>query len=380
MKRTITALGLVFAAACSRDSALPLEGGSANPLFTGVATTVGQLYTASNNVTANAIMVFDRGSDGSLTPAGSYLTGGAGTGAGLGNQGGVTLTRDARHLLAVNAGSNEVSLFAVRANGSLELTAHVPSGGTQPLSVTAWGSLVYVLNGGGSGNITGFRMTGGALVPIAGSTRPLSSSAAGPAQISFAPNGAALVVTEKNTNMIDTYAVDANGVASGPIVNPSSGATPFGFGFSSNGVLVVSEAFGGAPDGSALSSYEVIRSTGALRVLSPSVGTTETAACWVAISPNNRYAYTTNTGSGTITGYSISQGALTLLNSDGVTGNVGVGSSPIDLAITGDGQFLYALGALSHAIAGFSVASDGSLAPVGGAANLPAGTNGLAVR
>jgi 6-phosphogluconolactonase (cycloisomerase 2 family) len=298
----------------------------------------------------------------------------------LGNQGGVTLTRDARHLLAVNAGSNEVSLFAVRANGSLELTARVPSGGTQPMSVTAWGSLVYVLNGGGSGNITGFRMNKGALLPIAGSTQPLSSSSAGPAQISFAPNGAALVVTEKSTNMIDTYAVDANGVASAPIVNPSSGATPFGFAFSSNGLLVVSEAFGGTPDGSAMSSYEVIRSSGALRVLSPSVGTTETAACWVAISPNNRFAYTTNTGSGTITGYSISHGTLALLNSDGVTGNVGAGSSPIDLGITVDGKFLYALGSSSHAIAGFSVASDGSLTPVGGVANLPAGTNGLAVR
>ncbi|MEP7346940.1 MAG: beta-propeller fold lactonase family protein [Gemmatimonadaceae bacterium] len=380
MKRTMTALTLVFAAACSRDETLPLGPNSATALLTTAAPTVSQLYTESNDVSANAILAFDRAADGSLTPAGSYPTGGTGTGAGLGSQGAVTLTRDGRYLLAVNAGSSEVSLFAIRSNGSLELSSRVGSGGITPISVTNWGSLVYVLNGGGTGNIAGFRLINGRLTPIAGSSRPLSSSAAGAAQVSFAPNGKALVVTEKSTNSIDTYAVDANGLATGPVVNPSSGATPFGFEFSSSGLLVVSEAFGGAPDGSAVSSYEVIRTSGALRWISPSVGTTETAACWIAITPNQHFTYTTNTASGTISGYSIVQGVLVLLDADGVTGNIGAGSSPTDLGVTGDGHFLYANASGAHTITGFDIASDGSLAPVVGAPSIPVGAAGLAVR
>ncbi len=380
MKRMMTALTLALVTACNRDTTGPLELSSTGPLLSNTAAAVGQLYTASNSVTANAILVFDRASDGTLMPAGSFPTGGTGTGGGLGSQGAVTLTRDGRHLLAVNAGSNEISAFAVRGNGSLELTSRVASLGIQPVSVTNWGSVVYVVNAGGTGNIAGFRLSNGRLTPIAGSSRPLSSGAAGPAQVSFTPNGAGLVVTEKSTNSIDTYSVDAGGLATGPVVNPSSGATPFGFAFSSTGLLVVSEAFGGAVDASALSSYEVVRSTGALRWISPSVGTTETAACWIAITPNGRFTYTTNTASGTITGYAISHGALTLLDSDGVTANVGPGTSPLDLEVTRDGRFLYSLNAGDHTIAAFGVASNGSLAPLAGASALPVGTAGLAVR
>jgi 6-phosphogluconolactonase (cycloisomerase 2 family) len=187
-------------------------------------------------------------------------------------------------------------------------------------------------------------------------------------------------VTEKGSNLIDTYAVNANGIASAAVTSPSHGATPFGFGFSPNGLLIVSEAFGGAPDASALSSYEINRTSGALRVVSPSVGTTETSACWIAVTPSGRYVYTANAVSGTITGYAISQGTLTLLTPGGVTGNAGAGSSPIDLGITTKGEFLYTLASATHAIVGFSVAANGSLAPIGNATGLPAGTNGLAVR
>lgn len=379
MKRLTMGLTLLVAAACSRDANAPLGPTSANRLTQG-APSVSHLYTSSNQVSGNAILAYDRAADGSITPAGSFPTGGVGTGAGLGSQGAVTLTRDGRYLLAVNAGSNDISLFAVRANGSLEWTSQVGSGGTLPISVTSWGSLVYVLNAGGSGNIAGFRLAGGHLTPIAGSSRPLSGGAVGPAQVSFMPNGQGLVVTEKSTKSIDTYAVDASGLATGPIVNPSSGVTPFGFGFSSNGLLIVSEAFGGAPNGSAVSSYEVIRSTGALRWISPSVATTETSACWIAITPNGRYTYTTNTGSGTVSGYSISQGALTLLDSDGVTANIGAGTAPADVGSTGDGHFLYSLNGGAHTITGFGIASDGSLTPVAGAPAIPVGAAGLAVR
>ena len=186
------------------------------------------------------------------------------------------------------------------------------------------------------------------------------------------------MVTEKATNVISTYSVGPDGLATGPDAQPSAGATPFGFAFSRKGTLVVSEAFGGAPDASALSSYEA-SSTGALTVISPSVGTTETAACWVVITGNGRFAYTSNTGSGTISGYGLSRsGELSLLDSDGVTGTTMAG--PIDLALTRNDQFLYSLDSGGGTITAFRVNADGGLTAIGGASGLPAGANGLVAR
>src|SRR5439155_10564128 len=94
--------------------------------------------------------------------------------------------------------SNSVSLFGVRPNG-LELEATVSSGGVRPISVTVRGKLAYVLNAGGSGNISGFALSHDGLTPLAGSTQPLGAGSSGPAQVSFTPDGAALVVTEKTS-------------------------------------------------------------------------------------------------------------------------------------------------------------------------------------
>src|SRR5260370_21286325 len=153
-------------------------------------------------------------------------------------------------LFAVNAGSNDVSAFTVSPAG-LTLTSRTASGGTLPISLTVHGNVLYVLNAGGTGNISGFAVgTSGALTAIAGATLALSGSNVGPAQVSFSPDGRRLVVTEKNTNQLDLYAVDANGVASGPITTPSAGGTPFGFSFGLRNELFVSEATGSA------SSYE----------------------------------------------------------------------------------------------------------------------------
>ena len=341
----------------------------------------GQVWTMTNDAGGNAVLAFARAHDGTLTPAGSYPTGGLGGGAGLGNQSGMTLDDAGRFLLVVNAGSNSVSSFRVRNNGGLDLVDVQGSGGTHPISVTTRRGIVYVLNDGGSGNIAGFRMSPhGSLSPIAGSSRPLSTSSAGPAQIGFGAFGRRLVVTEKANNALSTYTVDFRGRASGPVTTPSNGATPFGFAFTRYDVLIVSEAFGGAADASAVSSYAP-RAHEGWSVVSGSVPTTETAACWIAITDDGRFAYTTNAGSGTISGYAIHHGALALLDADGVTGNVGGGSAPIDMALSRGSRFLYTLASGTHAIAGFRVGNDGSLTSLtGGASGLPGAANGLAAR
>jgi DNA-binding beta-propeller fold protein YncE len=154
----------------------------------------------------------------------------------------------------------------------------------------------------------------------------------------------------------------------------SAGMTPFGFAFDRKGRLIVSEAAGGAPDASSLSSYG--RSPGAWNVITASAATTETAACWVAVTPNGRYAYTTNTGSASISGYRVGHdGALVLLDPDGVTAATGAG--PLDLAFNRNGKLVYSLNGMGQSLSAFRVKDDGSLVPIATVSGLPATANGL---
>jgi 6-phosphogluconolactonase len=352
--------------------------------ITGVGTAVaapgntGAVYVLGNDASGNAVLAFERGADGSLQAAGEFDTGGLGSGAGLGGQGALVLSANGRWLFAVNAGSNQISVFAVRPNG-LKLVDVADSGGETPISLALKDRTLYVLNAGGSGNITGFSVgTNGQLQALPGSTQPLSNggvgAAPGPAQVSFSPKGDVLVVTEKGTNTIDVYAVGGSGAAGPPVTYPSAGETPFGFAFSRQGTLVVSDAFGGAADASALSSYRI--EDGKLVNISAAVPTNQTAACWVVISGNGKYAYTTNAGSGSISSYRIERnGAIGLQESR--AGDTGAGSAPIDMAFSHNSQFLYALNSGSHTVAAFEAHGDGSLTSVGSVV-IPASASGIA--
>jgi 6-phosphogluconolactonase len=338
----------------------------------------GAVYTLTNAASGNAVAVFDRGQDGSLTADGMVGTGGLGTGAGLGSQGALVL--DHHRLFAVNAGSNSISLLDVDRRGNVQLADVAPSGGTRPISLTVHGKLVYVLNAGDAStaaSIHGFLALWGHLISLPGSSRPLSAAAPDPAQIEFSPNGRLLAVTEKATNMIVTYMVRF-GYAGAPNAQPSAGQTPFGFAFDRRGRLVVSEAFGGAPDASVLSSY-ALAGDGTITPITPNVATTETAACWVVVTRDGRYTYTTNTGSNSISGFRISaDGGLTRLDADGKTATTGTG--PLDLALTKGSRFLYSLNSGAPEVQGFAVNSDGSLEVLGTVGGLPAGSVGLAAR
>jgi 6-phosphogluconolactonase (cycloisomerase 2 family) len=245
------------------------------------------------------------------------------------------------------------------------------------------GRLVYVLNADGAGEITGFILDDGDLIPLNFSTRALSgASVTMPAQVKFSPDGEFLVVTEKETDLIDTFLVTNIGLVSDAIVSPSSGETPFGFCFTQQGELIVSEAFDGAADASAVSSY-AITGDGALDVISASVPTTETAACWIAITRNNRFTYTTNTGSGTVTGYRIDEedGSLEILDEDGVTAETGADSAPTDVAVSKGSKFLYVLNSGTGEIDIFKLKrSTGSLTPIGSVGGLPPNGTGLVAR
>lgn len=338
----------------------------------------GTVYSLTNATTGNAVAAFEQSTSGKLALRAYFFTGGNGTGAGLGSQGALAL--DKNWLFAVNAGSDSISAFKI-GNYGLRLTDTIASGGKLPISLTAHDSIIYVLNAGDAGNISGFRLSDeGKFSPIANSTRPLSGAGVGPAQVSFSPNGQLLAVTEKGTNRIDTYVVGENGRAVGPKVFAAAGVTPFGFSFDGNHRLLVSEAFGGAANGSAASSYQVSEA-GDLKVVSASIPTHQTAACWLVVSKDGQYTYTANPTSNSLTGFSVAKnGALTPLNADGRTAIMPAGSAPQDVTISKDGRFLYVLDVRVGKVAGFAIAATGQLTALEDAGTLPLGSVGLVAR
>jgi 6-phosphogluconolactonase (cycloisomerase 2 family) len=329
----------------------------------------GAVYVLGNQVSGNAVLVYNRAADGTLTPGGAFATGGTGTGAGLGSQNAVVVDRTAQHVYAVNAGSDSVSSFAVTPTG-LRLLSTVPSGGDRPISVSVQGNRLYALNAGGDGNVTGFKIDDGRLAPLAGSTRGLSGTATDPAEVAIAPDGAEVVVTEKATGLIDVFRLDDDGRITSRTSVRSEGSTPFGFDFTGSGDLAVSEA---GP--SAVSSYDV-RPNG-LRTLSASVGDNEAAACWVVVTDDGRFAYVGNGGgSQSVSSYTVgNHGSLSLLAGESGTAAGGVS----DIALSSGSKFLYArLG--NGTVGAFAVQVDGSLSALPVSGGLPAGAAGIAAR
>ncbi|MGA2666151.1 MAG: beta-propeller fold lactonase family protein [Nitrososphaerales archaeon] len=356
-------IGLTVALALLAGSALSASGNVAKP---------GSVYTLSNAAT-NSILQFQASPGGALTLAGTFPTHGNGTGTKLASQGAVALTQNGRWLLAVDAGSNQVTAFQVNGDGSLAFASIAGSQGTAPISVATSGGLVYVLDNGTAttpGNIAGFVLSStGQLVPIPGSVQPLSGKAnSSPEQIGFSNDGNVLVVTEKAAGVIDTYTVGRTAVASAPTVTPSNSAGPYGFAFTAQGYLVVTEAAAGT-----LSSYSV-SSSGTLRTISGSLPDFGLAPCWVAISPNGEYAYASNAHGGTISGYAIDgSGAMTLFSS--VAAHTAIPT--LDLAFGGSNhaEFLYVLN--GNSITSFQAYPDGSIFQASSAGGLPASATGL---
>src|SRR5579864_751795 len=296
------------------------------------ADVVGHVYVNDNTAPANTVAGFDRHSDGSLTPMANspFAAGGAGTGTVVGSQGSLQLSGDGRYLLAVDAGSNQLSVLRIKPDGSLAQVEGSPvaSGGVEPVSIAAHGDLVYVANEGdkvtGTGsNYTGFTLNaGGHLSPLAGSTVALPATA-NPGDILFNSTGANLAGIEVGTNDPSTFRIDSFTVCSDGRLTAAAGspfaaqaAGPFGSEFSPTDPahLYVSNAHGGAHNGS-VSAYSV-GSGGALASIGSSpFADGETAPCWVEISHDGAYLFTVNTGSTSISSYRIrSDGSLLYLS------------------------------------------------------------------
>ena len=334
------------------------------------------VFVQTNDAAANEVIAFARDDDGALTRLGRFATGGRGTGVPhLASQGSLALTADGRHLLVANAGSDELSLLAIQAGGLL-LEDCAASGGATPTSVAVSGDLVYVLNHGTPG-VAAFRIHDGRLVALEGSRRELSSADADPAQVAFSRDGRTLAVTERGTDSISTFAIDDRGYASGPVTIRASGRTPYGFDFTEDGAMIVTEAFGGQAGAAAAASYAVAE-PGRLAPVSGSVGDTRSEVCWAVVSHRGRVAYVTNFGDGTISSFAVgADGGLVLR--DAVAASTRLGTKGIrDEAISRDGRHLYAIDADAQQLFGWAIHDDGALSPIGAFDGVPATVAGLA--
>jgi 6-phosphogluconolactonase (cycloisomerase 2 family) len=321
------------------------------------------VYTLSNPDGANQVAAYLRATTGSLSRMGRFDTGGMGTGGGLGSQGALVYDAPSGRFFAVNTGDDSISMLELDRTGQLAELSTVDSGGVRPVSIAVRGGTVYVANQGDiaatpvNANISGFRVAGDDLVPIAGSTRPLSATTdVRPTNIAFTPDGAFVVVAERFAHRLSTFAI-VDGVAQAGAFQASAGMQPFAIDFSPEGYLVVAEVGPGAANGSSVSSYS-ISATGTLTPITSALATNQTAACWLVVSGG--FAYVANAASATITGVAIAEnGALTLRDASGVTAPTGAGA--IDLAVTPDRGFLYSLAGNPRAIHVFEITSDGGL-------------------
>lgn len=368
----------------------------------------GAVYVTTNQPTGNDVVVYSRAVDGKLTPLQTISTGGTGTKAPTESQDAVALSEDHRLLFTVNVASNDITVFSVDLpTYKLTFVQRMSSGGDRPVSLAVRGNLLYVVNSGLHSGISGFRIgDDGTLTPIEGSIRPLSfgdnspfgdvtlpctsifpafeagvtCSAAQPADIRFTPNGKFLIVSERLVNQFSVYALDDNGVAGDRESRTSSGESPFGIDFDRRGHMLVAESFLDSPGtgksgNGAASSYYLTRD-GATRIITGSLKTGQRTGCWVAITPDGRYAYVTNPGAASISEFRIQgNGGLRLINAIAA-----LSFDPRDEGITPDGRYLYVLNNTGGSVNGYGINRDGSLyqASTTGQGGLPLFSLGLA--
>jgi 6-phosphogluconolactonase (cycloisomerase 2 family) len=321
----------------------------------------GFVYVQTNDAEQNEVVVFGCGADGTLERLGAFLTGGKGSGAPhLPSQSSVVLDGD--RLFVTNAGSDDVTVFAVE-GAELRPVDRFASGGSAPRSVAVHGDWVYVLNSD--------RLARG------GGPSHALPEGSDPAQVAFTPDGRTLLVTDRASDSIHAFRVDDDGVLQERVTHASSGATPYGFDLTPDGVLVVTEAAGAQVGKASASSYR-LEGPGQLEPVSGAVASTRSEVCWAVISKDGRFVFVTNFGDGTISTYEIgADGSIELREAVAATtveGEPGIR----DEALSSDGRFLYALHADTGQVFGWEVQNGGALAPLGSANGLPLTAAGLA--
>jgi 6-phosphogluconolactonase len=327
---------------------------------------VGQVYLDGNTTGANTIAAYDRAQGGSLTPiqGSPFAAGGEGLGKGLGSQGAIQLADNGRYVLAVDAGSNQISVLQANRDGSLTQVPGSPvsSGGVKPVSIAVHDQLIYVANDGNattSANYTGFFLTPfGQLVPLPESTVEAPGAANDLGDVLFNGTGTKLVGTEVASSLIDSFRVDLFGylhaAPGSPYAGQGLGAFGSAFRPTNPNQLFVSNPHNVGNDVSTVSAFNDSFSGELTSIGASPFADLQNGACWVAVTPDGRYLFVVNTGSGTVSGFSIGLGGeLTLLGSTLVNDNGGVGGT--DPTISTDGHNLYINETAADGVAEFTI-------------------------
>jgi 6-phosphogluconolactonase (cycloisomerase 2 family) len=339
------------------------------------------LFIETDSSAGNSILTYLRGSDGTISLAGKYSTGGNG-GAGanssaapLGSQDGAILVNKGQELLATNAGSDTVSVFEVDGT-SLKLVQQVASGGLFPNSIASFGNLVTVLNAGGAGSVQEFSWSKGKLVSLGSENRSLGLNNTTPpdfvhgaGQVGYTPNGQHLIVTTKNsTNSFEVFSVGSNGVLGAtPVITAANNPVPYDFNFDAAGNLFAIEA------GTSSASAYSVNGDGSLTSLG-TVSDNLKALCWV--SSANGYFYGSNAGSGNLTSFDeTSSGAPQIVAAVAATTHAGT----TDSVVSPDGKFLYVESGGAGTIDVFAIGASGSLSAVTTVFDVPADAEGIAI-
>jgi 6-phosphogluconolactonase (cycloisomerase 2 family) len=319
------------------------------------------VFVQTNDPTGNAIDAFQRNGDGTLTFLKSYPTGGLGGKELPGNQSDSLATQgslrivDGRFLVAVNAGSDSITVFQVIGD-QLERTQILSSGGPFPNSIAEHGNLVYVLDAGGAGFVSGYRIAGDGLQPIAGSTRTLGLAnsnppffLSSPGQVGFSPDGQHLIVTTKTNSTVDVFSVGQGGLLSATPVKNAAAGVPFAFVFETSGLMVLDFAIT-----SSLQTFTVNADDTITPVSAPAPDGGG-ALCW--ITPARGFEYTSNTATNDVSQYAVTaNGTVTLVNPVAANNIPGA----IDSATAG-GAFLYVQSGTSSTVHVFSIGAGGAL-------------------
>jgi 6-phosphogluconolactonase (cycloisomerase 2 family) len=363
----------------------------------------GHLYTQTNE-TRNAIIHYRWAASGTLTEVERVATGGAGSGElspiyhinrpnDFEGAGSVILTPDRRFLFTTNAADNSLSSFALDKEGRITLldvkrTGNPTSGGAKSVAYASSSRTLFVVHTVGPDHIRLMSVDEkGKLTarPEQYSVNTTDWTNRGPTMAVLSPDGKFLVVgttfdelpTRRNPDgsvilwiprpdgklhIIASNAPDPNGLVvfpvggDGGLGKPSfydaKGASPFYVAFLHNrpDTFIIAYA---VSDGVAMGRIDA---DGKVNVISPLVKIDTSAAlpselCWLAVSPDDRFVYTTNFGYSTVSSFRIDGNALSIAKDpagpkvpgdgtfralDGV-----VSSGPSDSWLTPDGGYLY---------------------------------------
>src|SRR6266404_545393 len=298
------------------------------------------VYTITNPDGPNMIAAYEASpSTGLLIFLATYPTGGRGTGRLVDSQSPLVVSPEGTMLFAVNPGSDDISVMAIKDDGSLALVNEpVPARGVEPASLALKNNLLYVANKGDAANpptYSGFFVEAtGSLTRI----KPRITLAIGdnPTQVLFTGDDSMLIGIRFGSGGIDCFSVRSNGrLRFLSELNNQRG--PFAAVFNSTAVnrLIVADArLPGA------STY-LVSEDGSLSLADAISNAPERAACWIVAHGDGNRVWVSNTGTNSLSLYTIGVGGE--LSLAGTHSTATFGRTPFEIALDPEGRFLYQL-------------------------------------